>query len=147
MSQFDDGQCLTPFVAAALNGRLTVVKMILEKFEPELEKECSIRYEGALVHGVSALWCAASKGHLDTVKLLIRKGAKVNHLTRNESTPLRAACFNGRLDVVQYLVAHGADVNLSNKYQNDCLMIASYKGYVPVVSRFKYLQYNLIYFY
>lgn len=68
------------------------------------------------------------------VKLLVRNGAVINHFTKNNSTPLRAACFNGRLDIVKYLVAHGADVNLTNKYNNNCLMIASYKGHVDVVS-------------
>lgn len=107
--------------------------MLLEKFSPELDIECNTLFEGTLVRGVTALWCAASKGHLDVVKLLVRKGAKVNHLTRNDSTPLRAACFTGRLDIVHYLIDHGADLNLSNKYNNNCLMIASYKGFFDVV--------------
>lgn len=116
-----------------MNGRVNIVKLLLEKFNPELDKECTTLFEGSLVHGVTALWCSASKGHLDVVKLLVRKGAKVNHLTRNESTPLRAACFTGRLDIVQYLISHGANPNLSNKYNNNCLMIASYKGFLDVV--------------
>lgn len=116
-----------------MNGRVNVVKLMLEKFEPALDTECTTRFEGTLVHGVTALWCAASKGHLDVVKLLVRKGAKVNHLTRNDSTPLRAACFTGRLDIVQYLLAHGANLSLSNKFNNNCLMIASYKGFLDVV--------------
>lgn len=133
ISDFDDGRSLTPFAAAALNGRVNIVKLLLEKFEPTLDIECTTRFEGTLVFGVTALWCAASRGHLDVVKLLVRKGSKVNHLTRNDSTPLRAACFTGRLDIVQYLIAHGADLNLSNKFNNNCLMIASYKGYLDVV--------------
>lgn len=112
---------------------MNIVKLLLEKFEPDLDQECSTRFETSLVNGVTALWCAAGKGHLDVVKLLVRKGAKVNHLTRNYSTPIRAACFIGRLDIVQYLIAHGADLNLSNKFNNNCLMIASYKGYLDIV--------------
>lgn len=120
-------------MVAALNGRVNVVKMLLEKFEPSLDVECTTRFEDTIVQGVTALWCAASRGHLDVVKLLVRKGAKVNHLTKNDSTPLRAACFTGRLDIVQYLISHGADLNLSNKFNNNCLMIASYKGFLDVV--------------
>lgn len=133
VSQFDDGKCLTPFVVACLNGRVSIVKLLLEKFEPNLEQECSILFDISMVHGVTPLWCAASRGHLDVIKLLVRRGAQVNHLTKNESTPLRAACFTGRLDIIQYLVAHGSDLNLSNKYNNNCLMIASYKGFLDVV--------------
>lgn len=133
MSDHPDGTSLSPFGTACLNGRVQIVKLLLEKFDPELEQEYNILFEGNMVHAVSALWCAASRGHLDVVKLLVRRGAKVNHLTKNESTPLRAACFTGRLDIIQYLVAHGADINLSNKYNNNCLMIASYKGFLDIV--------------
>lgn len=34
-------------------------------------------------------------GHLRIVKKLVLHGADVNHQTKNQSTPLRAACFEG----------------------------------------------------
>ena len=37
------------------------------------------------------------------VEALVNAGADVNHVTRTNSTPLRAACFEGRLDIVKYL--------------------------------------------
>lgn len=36
-------------------------------------------------------------GHLNIVKLLIKHGANVNHRTKSQSTPLRAACFDGKI--------------------------------------------------
>jgi ankyrin repeat protein len=72
------------------------------------------------------------RGHLKVVKILIRAGANVNHLTKSGSTPLRAACFEGRLDVVKYLIAHGAKVDLCNEFNNSCLMLAAYRGNINV---------------
>ena len=37
------------------------------------------------------------------VESLVNAGADVNHVTKTNSTPLRAACFEGRLDIVKYL--------------------------------------------
>lgn len=74
-------------------------------------------------------------GHLNVVKILVKAGADVNHQTRTNSTPLRAACFDGRLDIVKYLTHHAADIHIANKYNNTCLMIAAYKGHLDVVSK------------
>jgi Fem-1 family protein b len=64
----------------------------------------------------------------------VKAGANVNHPTKTNSTPLRAACFNGRLDIVKYLSDHQADINIPNMFNNTCLMIASYKGHLDIVS-------------
>ena len=76
----------------------------------------------------------AGAGHLGVVKVLVRSGANVNHTTKTNSTPVRAACFDGRLDIVKYLTDHSADIHITNKYNNTCLMIAAYKGHLDVVS-------------
>lgn len=68
------------------------------------------------------------------IKTLVKAGADVNHHTRANSTPLRAACYDGRLDIVKYLTHHDADIHIANKYNNTCLMIAAYKGHLDVVS-------------
>ena len=60
-------------------------------------------------------------------------GADVNHVTRTNSTPLRAACFEGRLDIVEFLCENKADFSIANKYNNTCLMISCYKGHQDVV--------------
>lgn len=75
----------------------------------------------------------AGAGHLSVVKMLVRAGADVNHPTKTNSTPLRAACFDGRLDIVKYLTDHGANIHITNNYNNTCLMIAAYKGHVHIV--------------
>lgn len=91
----EDGQSFTPLVIAARNGRFKVVKMLLNNFEPDIEQECTVKFDGHIIHGATALWCAAGSGHLNVIKLLIQYGANVNHKTKTHSTPLRAACFDG----------------------------------------------------
>jgi Fem-1 family protein b len=119
---------------AARQGHDKVMRMMLTKFKPDLEKEGTVKFDGYVIEGASALWCAACAGHLNVVKTLVKAGADVNHPTKSNSTPLRAACFDGRLDIVKYLTYHRADINIANKYNNTCLMIAAYKGHLDVVS-------------
>lgn len=147
-------------MVASRNGHDKVVRILLSStlFAVNLEQECRAKFDGHIVEGATALWCAAgagefccsqiprmrvpgcafdsirfATGHLNIVKMLVQAGANVNHRTKTMSTPLRAACFDGRLDIVAYLVAHGADVNVTNAYNNTCLMIAAYKGHTDVV--------------
>lgn len=128
----EDGQKCTPLIISARNGHERAVRTLL-KFNPDLEQEGTVKFDGYVIEGASPLWCAAGAGHLGVVKMLVRAGANVNHPTKTNSTPLRAACFDGRLDIVKYLTDHGANIHITNKYNNTCLMIAAYKGHVDVV--------------
>ncbi|KAM7344446.1 protein fem-1 homolog B-like [Cochliomyia hominivorax] len=134
-AKFDeiDGQSITPLTMAAMSGNTLYVKSLLSSYPLDLEIECNIVFDGLVMYGATALWVSAGLGHLEVVKLLVYNGANINHNTKPQSSPLRAACYTGRLDIVQYLIEHGADVNLSNKYNNTCLMIAAYKGHANVV--------------
>lgn len=58
----EDGQLHTPLVVAARNGRYAVVHMLLESFTPDIEKECTVKFDGHIVNGATALWCAAGSG-------------------------------------------------------------------------------------
>ncbi|XP_058796815.1 protein fem-1 homolog B-like isoform X2 [Phymastichus coffea] len=108
--------------------------MLLEKFQLDLEQEARVKFDGYVIEGASALWCAAGVGHLSVVKTLVKAGANVNHPTKTNSTPVRAACFDGRLDIVKYLAHHKANIHMANKNNNTCLMIAAYKGHLDIVS-------------
>merc|ERR1719431_887613 len=90
-------------------------------------------FDGHMIEGATALWCAAGAGHQSIVEALVAAGADVNHVTRTNSTPLRAACFEGRLDIVRFLCEMKADFHIANKYNNTCLMISCYKGHQEVV--------------
>lgn len=68
--QSDDGQSLTPFSAAAYYGQPDVLKMLIEKFKPNIEQECPVSYDRVLVEGATALWCAAGAGEFH-LKILL----------------------------------------------------------------------------
>lgn len=103
----DEGHKCTPLLIAAINGHDNVIKMLLNRFNPDIEQGGTVQLDGYVIEGATALWCAAGAGHFGVVKFLLSHGADVNHATKTDSTPLRAACFDGRLDVIQYLVEHG----------------------------------------
>lgn len=127
------GQRSTPLIIAARNGHDKVVRLLLDHYRVDTEQTGTVRFDGYVIDGATALWCAAGAGHFEVVRLLVSHRANVNHTTITNSTPLRAACFDGRLDIVCYLVEHNADISITNKYNNTCLMIAAYKGHTDVV--------------
>ncbi|XP_051545943.1 protein fem-1 homolog B [Myxocyprinus asiaticus] len=127
------GQRSTPLIIAARNGHDKVVRLLLDHYKVDTEQTGTVRFDGYIIDGATALWCAAGAGHFEVVRLLVSHNANVNHTTLTNSTPLRAACFDGRLDIVRYLVEHTADISIANKYDNTCLMIAAYKGHTDVV--------------
>src|SRR5690348_9154882 len=60
-------------------------------------------------YGVTALFYAAEKGHLDVVRTLIAHKADVNVTdTFYKSTPLRMAAGNRHAGIVRELLEHGA---------------------------------------
>merc|ERR550519_3148288 len=105
----------------------------LDNFNTDVEAEGVVKFDGHMIEGATALWCAAGAGHQNIVELLVAAGADVNHVTRTNSTPLRAACFEGRIDIVRFLCENNADFSIANKYNNTCLMISCYKGHQAVV--------------
>ena len=137
-SYTDGEQNCTPLIIAARNGHIGVVSSLVEdlNYQTDLESEGTVKFDGHVIDGATALWCAAGAGHKLIVEQLVEAGADVNHVTKTNSTPLRAACFEGRLDIVKYLCENEADFHIANKYNNTCLMISCYKGHQEVV---KYL--------
>lgn len=99
LQKFDevDGQSVTPLTMAAMMGNVTFVKTLLTQFDIDLERECNVVFDGLLVYGATALWVAAGMGHMQVVKMLVQRGADVNHNTKAQSSPLRAACYEGEL--------------------------------------------------
>jgi len=67
--------------------------------------------------GNTPLHCAAWKGHVDAVRVLLDAGAHVHAKSTNDhygDTPLHAAAHGNHKEVVALLIARGADVNAKN---------------------------------
>ncbi|KAJ0412246.1 hypothetical protein ATCC90586_006632 [Pythium insidiosum] len=60
---------------------------------------------------MTALQCAASRGHLDVVRLLLDYGADIHAKDSIGATALYKAASSGCIDVVRLLIERGADVH------------------------------------
>ena len=76
---------------------------------------------------------AASKGHTETVKVLLESGAKVNEKNKDGITSLMVAASKGHADIVQVLITNGAKVNEKNRDGITSLMVAALNGHTETV--------------
>ncbi|RDC63853.1 ankyrin repeat domain-containing protein [Adhaeribacter pallidiroseus] len=99
-----DNYKLSIFEAAALGENDRVQELLNE--QPELLHATS-------PDGFSPLGLASFFGHLDTVKLLLVKGAAVNEPSKNawQVHPLHSAVASRSLETVTYLLQQGAAIN------------------------------------
>ena len=96
-----------------------------------------ISLSSLLVGCGTALMQAAHKGDLDTMKVLIDKGADVNESSMGLGlgsgyTPLMIAARDGRLDAAKLLLDRGADVN--KEVSGTALAKAAYYGHRDIVT-------------
>lgn len=84
--------------------------------------------------GTTALHRAARKDDLDTARLLIRAGAKVDAATRYGVTPLYLASVNGSAAMIGELLRAGADPNAANPGGETALMTAARTGRLDAVT-------------
>ena len=98
---------------AAAKGQTPIVFSIIKADKKSLNKQNKAGY--------TALHSAATNGHLKTVTMLIKNGAKINIKNTSGNTALHLAVMNGHLDldkIVKVLIENGADVNIrNNKYE------------------------------
>ncbi|HEX9997755.1 MAG TPA: ankyrin repeat domain-containing protein [Abditibacterium sp.] len=61
--------------------------------------------------GYTPLMWAAKAGNLETLRLLVERGAKVNHVARNQGeTALHYAIYGKQLEAARWLIENGADI-------------------------------------
>lgn len=86
----------------------------------------------------SPLQVSAQLQYTDCVEVLLRYGAKVNHLRSDlGSSALYSACYAGHLEVAQLLIQHGADIHNQNTeagYYRTCLYAACEQDRPDVVT-------------
>lgn len=83
----------------------------------------------------TALMTTAGGGNLETVRLLIERGADVNAKSVEGGTALLVAIEQHNEDVVDYLLAHGANANdkLSVEPGLTALCMAAQRGYLRIL--------------
>jgi ankyrin repeat protein len=130
----------TPFLRAAWNGDIEVMRLLLERgADPHVATETN---ETALLLLAGAGW-PLGQGHIRSdeeifaaLDLLVEElGMDVNAATTEGITPLIGAVFKGTNDVVQYLVDHGARLDVKDAKGRDVLTwargIAANEGQPP----------------
>jgi len=78
------------------------------------------------INGQTALMVAAAAGSAEIVKLLLEKGAELDHIDRSGETPLiKASTGSFNLEIVKLLLEKGADVNVKDETGATALMKAA----------------------
>ncbi|XP_070605896.1 M-phase phosphoprotein 8 isoform X2 [Erythrolamprus reginae] len=129
----EDEECSTNEVISSVqlrdavkNGNYTIVKIALNSDEEyNLDQEDS--------SGMTLVMLAAAGGHDDILRLLIRKGAKVNCRQKNGTTALIHAAEKNNLTTAALLLEAGAHVNVQQKTGETALMKACKRGNYDIV--------------
>ncbi|XP_035664674.1 GA-binding protein subunit beta-1-like [Branchiostoma floridae] len=83
----------------------------------------------------TALFLASNRGHVDVVRLLLRKGASMVKRAKSAFAPLHTAAHMGNTEVMEVLVQHGATLEIKDGFQNTPLMTACIYNHVDTVKR------------
>ena len=119
---------------AAFCGLHTIVKYLI------VEHSLDVNARGLYKKSTPLHW-ASSKGHMDTVRILLEHEADVSAQNDDGSTPLHWAARRGRVEVVHILLEHGADATAQDKNKLTPLHQASSGGHVDSVRVF--LEYGV----
>jgi ankyrin repeat protein len=86
--------------------------------------------------GETAIFSAARKGTVESVKYLVASGANVNYKNKLNRTPLLIAAWNDSVDIVKYLYRIGSDVTIVDNFGMNALIASTWIDSIEVV---KYL--------
>ncbi|XP_028043178.1 ankyrin-3 isoform X1 [Bombyx mandarina] len=81
----------------------------------------------------TALHYASEQGHIDTAKLLIEAGCKIDVTASDGLTPLHVAVVKNHIEIVRLLIAAGSNVNYKTHEKMTPLHFASSRGFLDIV--------------
>ena len=111
---------------ACLAGREQLVELIFERSNPEVD---------AIDDSIATpLVLATLGGHIGLVKLLVSKGADVNHKKQGGHSSLQYAVSKGYKNILEFLLEHKADVNILDDRQDSALHRASAIGRLNIAT-------------
>jgi ankyrin repeat protein len=87
--------------------------------------------------GFTALTGAIANNHTEISKMLVKKGADVNHRSEGGVSPLMEASVNGNIELVNFLLENRADPNAKTKDGKSSISFAREKNHAEVVEVLK----------
>jgi len=102
---------LTDFVLAAGDGKNAAVNDFLDKYPDAIDTPGGEDHFYVLR---TALMQAAENASVDTVKLLLNRGANINAANVEGQTALYHAARSGKTEIVKALLSHGANIHDQN---------------------------------
>jgi ankyrin repeat protein len=90
--------------------------------------------------GFQALGLACYFGHYDVAEYLIKAGAPINSVSRNElkAAPIQSAAAAGHVKIAELLLQHGADPNIREQGGYTPLHAAAQNGDIDMISTLIY---------
>ncbi len=108
-----------------------------ETMEYLLENGADVNAMAKNATGYTALTGAVSQNHTEITRVLVKKGANVNHRYEGGFTPLMHAAYAGNVDLVNFLLENGADPNAKTSEGKTPMTFAREKGHGQVVGMLK----------
>lgn len=99
---------VTPLHEAAAEGHTTLVAWLLDN---NADVNCRTETQRGYPGAETPLYMAVDRNQLETVRLLLVKGANPNLKSSDGTSALDCAAFSGNMDLVALLVENGASVN------------------------------------
>ena len=99
-----------------------------------------VEIDGLDYNGLTALYYAAQYGRLEMARVLIEKGANIEHQDEYGNTPLMRACLNlnrNGVDMISLLISSGANVDAQNKSGNSPRRLSKIMMGFPEIDAFK----------
>lgn len=121
------GNEITPFIGALNKKRFSMARKLIKRSDLNIYKTTN--------NGTNPLIEAASKGYLEIVKELLKRGFDINVQNNFGATPLYVASSHGQFGTVEFLLNNGANPNLRTKQGASALMVASQNGFLNIVSK------------
>lgn len=110
---------------ACLAGREQLVDFILKMSTPDIDAQDDSQ--------ATCLILSVLGGHFGLVKLLVSKGANINHKKQGGHSSVQYAASKGYKDILVYLISKGADVNACDDRKDSPLHRAATLGRTPIV--------------
>ena len=104
----------TPLMFAAANNEADVIAVLVEK-GADVAAATKVRTSSTSdpMGGLAALHYAVRQGNVEAVDALLDRGADINQMSADATTPLMLATINGQFDLAMHLLERGADATIA----------------------------------